>query len=505
MADTRIDTGGGALIVGAGLAGLYAALRLAPHPVTVLSPDPVGSGASTAWAQAGIAAALGGNDSPELHAEDTEAVGGGLVDSALASEVAREAPRLVEDLVRLGARFDRDGEGGFALSREAGHRRARVAGNHADGAGQEIMAALLAAARGASSVHIVEGLTAKRLVVEEGRCRGVWARDDRGEPVLVTADATVLATGGLGGLYAVSTSPPRIRGEALGMAARAGAEVADAEFVQFHPTAIDSGRDPARLATEALRGEGATLLDGEGRRFMADEHPDADLAPRDVVARAIHRIRKAGGRVGLDAREIFGSRADAFPNVAAYCRESGIDPAREPIPVCPAAHFHIGGVRTDSRGRTSLPRLYACGEAAATGLHGANRLGSNSLLEAMVFADRVAVELSGLEADRQPPATGPIPPDEAAVDLSKLRRMMSDSVGVLRDEEGLAKALRALARIDTGHNAVAAATLVAASALRRRESRGAHWREDYPNGGNWPMPRAITLAEAECIREGCLP
>lgn len=505
MANHRIDADGGVLIVGAGLAGLFTALQLSPRPVTVLSPEPAGGGASTAWAQAGIAASLDSSDSPEMHAEDTTTVGGGLVDAALAYEVAIEAPRRVRELSQLGARFDLDDQGQFNLSREAGHRRARVAGRRADGAGQEIMAALVSASRKAPSVRMVEGLTAIELIMRDGSCQGVWARSSDGEQIPVTASSTVLATGGLSGLYATTTGPPSIRGEALGMAARAGAVIADAEFVQFHPTAIDSDRDPARLATEALRGEGAVLVDGEGRRFMSDEHPDADLAPRDIVARAIHRILHSGGKVCLDARDIFSNRADAFPNVAAYCRESDIDPAVDPIPVRPAAHFHIGGVRTDSRGRSSMPNLYACGEAAATGLHGANRLGSNSLLEATVFAGRVAEEIEGNTPGPLLSTSGLPPLDsEPPVNFENLRKLMSSHVGVLRNEEGLAMALRKLASMDTKASAVAAATLVAAAALRRRESRGAHWREDHPQSVSWPLPRDITLAEAERIREDCM-
>ena len=385
----------GTLILGAGLAGLFAALKLAPRPVTVLSPDPVGSGASSAWAQAGIAAAVGADDAPELHAEDTVAVGAGLVDDALALEVAREAGSRLDDLVRLGVRFDRMQDGRYILSKEAGHRAARVAGIGFDGAGQEIMRALAEAARRTPSIRIIEGAVADSLATRDGCAIGAHACLPNGTPTLLRAESTILAFGGLCGLYEVSTSPPRLRGQALAMAARAGAAIADAEFVQFHPTAIDIGRDPTPLASESLRGAGATLIDDDSHRFMAELHPDAELAPRDVVARAIFRVRTAGRSTFLDARSVFERTPEAFPNVVLACRSAGIDPLLDPIPVTPAAHFHIGGVRTDGTGRTSLPGLYACGEASATGLHGGNRLGSNSLLEACVFASRIANQIAG--------------------------------------------------------------------------------------------------------------
>ena len=502
----------GALILGAGLAGLFAALKLSPRPVTVLSPDPLGSGASSAWAQAGIAAAVGTDDTPELHAEDTVAVGAGLVDDTLALEVAKEAASRLEDLARLGVRFDRTRDGRFVLSKEAGHRAARVAGTGFDGAGQEIMRALSVAARETPSVRIIEGAVAHSLAIRDGHVIGAHACLSDGTPILLLARSTILASGGLCGLYRVCTSPPRLRGQALAMAARAGAAIADAEFVQFHPTAIDVGRDPTPLASESLRGAGAVLIDGDGRRFMIGQHPDAELAPRDVVARAIFRVRADGRSAFLDSRPVFARNPDAFPNVALSCRSAGIDPARDPIPVTPAAHFHIGGVRTDRDGKTSVPGLFACGEAAATGLHGGNRLGSNSLLEACVFASRIARQVAGLPGApptrptglEEAPPLGP-PPDSNGV--RTLRRLMSAQVGVVRDEEGLTGALRQVAALhratdSRSFKAMAdSATLIAAAAIRRRESRGAHFRSDYPNAVEACASRSeITLNEAERIR-----
>lgn len=514
----RID---GTLVVGAGLAGLFTALKLAPRPVTVLSPEPVGGGGSSTWAQAGIAAALDASDSPTLHAQDTIAVGCELVDVALAESVAREAPERVADLARFGTRFDHTPEGALLLAREAGHSAARIAGTGADRAGKAIMSALAARARACASIQFLEGLSAVELVREDDRVVGCWALPVRGtdaKPLRIVASQTVLAAGGLCGLYAVTTNPPLSRGGALGLAARAGAILADCEFVQFHPTAIDAATDPAPLATEALRGAGATLVDQAGNALLG-WHPDRDLAPRDIVARAVHQARLDGRGAYLDARGIFSANPQAFPTVARQCHDAGVDPSVETIPVAPAAHFHIGGVRSDDRGRSSLPGLYVCGEAAATGLHGANRLGSNSLLEATVFAHRIAEEISGLEArPARAPRSAPAPTRGAgaavAARIGKLRRQMDRHVGVTREDAGLRRALGDLHALEQAHadlphelrNMIAAATLVAATALRRTESRGAHFRTDFPaTGAAAATPRSITLAEALEIRASCVP
>jgi len=484
-------------IVGGGLAGLFAALKLAPRPVTVIAPVALGRGASSAWAQGGIAAAMGPGDTVESHVADTVRAGAGLVDERVMRGIAAEAAGRVHDLLAYGVPFDRDLEGHLTLSREAAHSERRIVRVNGDRAGAAIMAALIAAVRKTPSIEVLEGYGAEQLRVEDGHVTGLVVRDRRGglaDRLLLPTRAVVLATGGIGHLYAVTTNPAEARGEGLAIAARAGALIADPEFVQFHPTAVDIGRDPAPLATEALRGEGAAIIDREGRRFMPEVHPDAELAPRDVVARAVHMAVVSGRGAFLDARAAVGAAfPERFPTVYAACREAGIDPMTEPIPIAPAAHYHMGGVHVDGRGRTSLDGLWACGEVAATGAHGANRLASNSLLEAVVFAARVADDLSGLLPNGRQVAwrSGGLPLDAAetagdTLHMRRLRETMSRHVGVVRDAAGLEEALDVFAGIERATrspallNAVTVARLVAAAALKRRESRGGHFRSDFP-------------------------
>lgn len=490
--ETTLSTGR-IVILGAGLAALSAALRLAPRPVLVISPEPLGDGASSAWAQGGVAAAMAAGDSPAAHASDTLRAGAGIVDPVIAALVTAAAPDHILDLTGRGAPFDRDAAGGYVLSREAAHGAARVVRVKGDQAGREIMATLIAAVRATPSVQVAEGVAAARLQVDGGRVTGVWLMRSDGLSglVLLRAPAVLLAAGGAAGLYAVTTNPARIRGQAMGMAARAGAVIADAEFVQFHPTAIATGEDPAPLATEALRGEGAVLINSAGHRLMPDHHPDAELAPRDVVARAIFAETQAGRRPMLDTRACLGAEIlTRFPAVAGACLRAGIDPVADAIPVAAAAHYHMGGVATDDQGRSSLPGLWVCGEAASTGLHGANRLASNGLLEALVFARRAADSIAAsLPAADAAPVALEFPPGDQRVDpatVARLRQVMTDHVGVLRDGAGLRAALRALDTLGQGPqpeplaNMLAAARLIAGAALLRQESRGGHCRLDYP-------------------------
>ena len=482
------------VIVGAGLAGLFCALKLAPRPVTVISAAPLGQGASTAWAQGGIAAAVAEGDSAEAHAADTIAVGAGLVDESVALGLAREAGARIRDLLHYGVPFDRDLEGKLAVAQEAAHSARRIVHVRGDMAGKAIISALIETVRATPSIHVIEGYAAEALLTEDGVVAGLQLRkvgDPTAKPVSIASRAVVLATGGIGHLYAVTTNPAEASGLGLAIAARAGAIIADPEFVQFHPTAIMVGRDPAPLATEALRGEGATLINDRGERFMLARHPLAELAPRDIVARGVFAEIAAGHGAFLDAREALGAHfAEKFPTVYASCMAAGIDPAQQPIPVAPAAHYHMGGISVDTHGRTSLKGLWAGGEVSSTGAHGANRLASNSLLEAVVYAARIAEDIGG--STIAAPARLPAPPitqrNSAMPMLSEagLRAMMTSHVGVIRDGERLAEAVRSFAAIerDAGNialrNMATTALLVAAAVWARRESRGAHYRIDYP-------------------------
>ena len=495
----------GVLVIGAGLAGLAAALSAAPLKALVLTPAPLAGVSASAWAQGGVAAALSEGDDEALHAADTIAAGAGLTDPAMAALLAREGPEAVRWLAGLGAPFDRDARGGFSQGLEAAHSRPRIARVKGDQAGRAIMQAIAAAALAAPNIEVREGMHVRALLRDaEGRIRGALV-EASGQLRSILAPATILAAGGLGGLYAVTTNPPNALGEGLALAAAAGAVIADPEFVQFHPTAIDVGIDPAPLATEALRGEGARLIDRQGHAFMAAYHERAELAPRDVVARAIHRQLATGGGAFLDAREAVGPEfPDAFPTVFAACMAAGLDPRLQPIPVAPAAHYHMGGAWTDAEGRTSLEGLYAAGESACTGVHGANRLASNSLLEAAVFGRRAGAAAAeaadpGTSSERAPPL-GQL----AQGELQHLRALMSRHAGVVRERAGL-NAL--LAEIDAmtaraGPTApLISARLIAASALARHESRGGHYRSDFPLMASPARRTMTTLAEAEAHRQ----
>ena len=498
------------IVIGGGIAGLASALQLAPLPVTLLAKSPLGAEASTPLAQGGIACALGAGDAPALHAADTLDAAAGLGDPDIASRVTAEAPACIEDLCRRGVQFDRDAAGGLALGLEAAHSHHRIVHAGGDATGRAVIDGLISSVRATPSIEILENVRATDLVVQDGRVTGVRIAQGDKQHIL-PARGVVLATGGVGGLYTYTTNPLGATGSGLALASRAGAILRDLEFVQFHPTAIAignaSGNDPLPLATEALRGEGAVLLNGRGERFM-DRIPGGELAPRDVVTRAVWREIEAGETVVLDARAAVGQRfPKRFPSVAEFCRRAGLDPVKQPIPVRPAAHYHMGGVAVDVRGRTSVPGLWACGEVAATGLHGANRLASNSLLEALAFARWIASDIAGVDHVRigrtVPPVSAAASAADDAARVAEIRGLMTSAVGVIRDDAGLARAMSQLGAIAWGRRGRAAnlalvGLFVAAAARERRESRGAHFRSDYSTPVDaYARPIELTLADLQ--------
>lgn len=454
---------------------------------------------NTAWAQGGVAAALDlEEDSAFAHFTDTLAAGAGLCDERAAAVVAAEAPERVEELRRMGVPFDLTVGGGLELTREAAHSRARVA-HSADATGHAIATTLIARTLRHPHVTLLERATAMQLRVDGGVCRGALLLSD-GAPLIVSArSATVLATGGCGRIFARTTNPPAATGDGLSLALRVGARLADLEFVQFHPTALALEGAPAMLVSEAARGEGAILTDLCGRRFCFDEDPRGELAPRDVVARAIwHELQKRSSHhVLLDMRPI-GSPDMVrmrFPNIAEACARYGIDIGDAPIPVSPAAHYHMGGIVSDLWGRTSVPSLYALGECACTGLHGANRLASNSLAECLVFASRAAEDIGAMQSppEKSTSLAGYHPSD--AIFAPEHRHAIADTMwqaaGVERDGPSLTTAASSLSNWPTpgaplasesleGHALLTAARLIAESALLREESRGSHFRRDFP-------------------------
>jgi L-aspartate oxidase len=491
------DTNGAPVIIGGGLAGLMIALALAPQPVVLMTRAPLGFEASTALAQGGIAASIGADDDASLHLADTLAAGDGLCDDVVAAAILAAAPVAIEQLMRHGVAFDRDANGKIMLGLEAAHSRHRIVHAGGDTTGRDIIRALVRKVYETPSITVSEATTARRLVIEDNAVTGLLGHTDRG-PVLFATDRVVIATGGIGGLFLHSTNPAGSFGQGLALAARAGATMADLEFIQFHPTALNNSSFPLELISEAVRGEGAILIDENSDRFMA-EVPGAELAPRDIVARAVWQHMTAGHRVFLDARNVKGlDFARRFPAITALCRKAGIDPVTQPIPIRPAAHYHMGGISVDQTGRTSIDGLWACGEAACTGLHGANRLASNSLLEAAVCGGWVANDIAATASiRRRMPAW---PNGGTSSDPALVRPILSRAAGVLRDGEGLRAAARALYPLAVSQQAASdpaiVSLMIVIAALRRQESRGAHARTDFPEHASPVRRSTLRLDDA---------
>jgi L-aspartate oxidase len=531
------------IIVGGGIAGLRAAIGVAGAGRVLVLTKSGTSDSNTGLAQGGIAAALGDDDSPELHAADTIRAGDGLCDEAAVRVLVEDGPRYVRELIEWGARFARDADGRLAMGREAAHSVRRVL-HAADATGREIGRVLWRRVSALSSVETVDHALVTELIVEDGAVAGVRFVDHEGAARDARARATLLATGGAGQVFRETTNPAVATGDGVALAYRAGARVADLEFIQFHPTALASPGAPRFLISEALRGEGARLINGSGEPFMTTYDPAGDLAPRDVVARGIAReIERSGGPVYLTLAHLdAGYVRDRFPTIAAMCASFGLDLARDRIPVGPAAHYIMGGVDADEGGRTSLPGLYAAGEVACTGVHGANRLASNSLLEGLVFGARAAITMqqapraaplkpdridvgsampgAGFETDRDRAAPRLHPPLSA----EDVRALMWQKAGLFRTEDGLSDAVAAL---ETAYAAaggssatrrprtsgewrqlhlVSVARLIVRAALRRRESRGGHFRADFParDDGRWRihLTERVHDQDAEAAADG---
>jgi L-aspartate oxidase len=508
------------LIVGGGVAGLRAAIGLADAGGVLVLTKAEPAESNTGYAQGGIAAAVGADDTPALHAADTLRAGDGLCDEAAVDTLVKDGPRYVQELLEWGARFHRGADGRPALGREAAHSVRRVL--HAgDATGREIGRVLWERVRALPTVETIDHALVTDLIVDAGHARGIRYVDPGGASREVHAGAILLATGGAGQVFRETTNPAVATGDGIALAFHAGARVADLEFVQFHPTALKLAGAPRFLISEALRGEGARLVNERGEAFMTRHHPDGDLAPRDIVARGIARESEhTGGSVYLTLAHLDSEYVrHRFPTIAAMLAQAGLDLARDRIPVGPAAHYMMGGVDTDEWARTSVPGLFAAGEVACTGVHGANRLASNSLLEGLVFgaraaeamqrppqaaprkADRVMADGSGLRAQghhdgvRQPFAISHEP-----LAMASIRDLMWRNAGLFRSRDALVEAVGILARAGVPsasspaeqsrhRNLLTVARLIARAALRREESRGGHYREDFPqrNDQKWKI------------------
>jgi len=502
------------IIIGSGIAGLRAAIELVPAgQVTVLTKSKADE-SNTEYAQGGIAVALSDEDQVGLHLEDTLKAGDGLCDEKAVAVLVSDGPDRIVELIQWGTDFDRDGAR-LAFTREAAHSRKRILHAHGDSTGKEIIRTLLRKVQSLQQVRLIQHAIALELIVDSGACRGVRYLDEKsGEIHSLHARAVLLCTGGLGQIYPDTTNPDIATGDGCALALRAGAALMDMEFMQFHPTALCIEGAPRFLLSEALRGEGAVLRNSAGERFMTRYHADGELAPRDVVSRSmVQEIQCSGGReMFLDMTHLDGDFLKRrFPKIFQTCLSFGFDLSRQPVPVHPAAHYMMGGVLTDTSGRTTVPRLLAAGEVACTGVHGANRLASNSLLEGLVFGHRAgrAIVAEDWEPDLSPEnelETMEVPRSGSPVERGAVQRIMRNYVGIIRSRQGLEQALQQLARWTLpadqtprnceDANLLELATVMAAAALRRQESRGAHFREDFPRRDDERWRRNIVVRQS---------
>ena len=489
------------VIVGGGVAGLNAALNLAPRNVCVITKNSLGENTSSGWAQGGIAAPFSKDDSNESHIQDTIATAKGLADLNVVKEIISESINIIKDLEGIGIEFDKNSDGTFNLGLEAAHSFNRIVKSKGDSSGIEIMRGLTEKVRKSGHITILENVSIDSIMMENNTIYGVIGHlNNENIPenhVVIQSPNVILATGGLGGIFANTTNPRTSYGEGIALAAEAGATITDMEFVQFHPTGLDFGVDPTPLATEAIRGEGATLVNQYNERFMLEIHPKAELASRDVIAQNIFKQIETGNSVFLDCRQNIGKDfGQRFPQVQSYCEKADIDPSSELIPIIPVAHYHIGGVKTDLKGRSSVEGLWCCGEVAATGLHGANRLASNSILESLVFAKIVAEEINKSPLKKVESISSSFIKTykektrnkiRAKKYIWQLRSTMMRNLGIVRNSQSIIRGLKDIIRIERESKGLSAklndmilvSKFIISGAYKRKESRGCHLRSDY--------------------------
>ena len=489
------------VIVGSGISGLMTAVSLYPRKVTLVTKRKLGEMSSSAWAQGGIAAAVTKEDSPKKHFEDTIKASSGLSDEKAVRTITEEALDVVKFLEKIGVNFDKN-DNEFSLSKEAAHSHRRVLKINGDQSGKFLVDHLIVYAKQQGHITFVEDISIDHIIQKENQCHGIMGHIHKNEAVdnfvFFQSPNVILATGGLGSIYAHTTNPRDVYGEAIAMAAQANAQLVDLEFVQFHPTALDVGLDPAPLLTEAIRGEGAFIIDENNERFLFKDDPLGEMAPRDVVSRSIHKHKTKGHSTFLDCRHFKINFEKMFPTASQYLQHASIIPTKDLIPIIPAAHYHMGGIKVDISGRTSVDGLWACGECSSTGAHGANRLASNSLLEAFVFSKRIADTINSeppkkghklINIENYIPKEKTISKIRAKKYIWQLRSAMNKFVGVDRNQSTLDQAFIEFFRIERETKSLSAklkdmllvSKLITFAAMQRKESRGTHFRSDYPS------------------------